>query len=157
MKKLSILFFILFHFFCFSQEKSTITEIKVIPESSDTEINEVPFAIVEDVPVFPGCEEVARNKKLECFQKKLNEHIVKNFNYPKEARNKKIQGRVAVLFLINNNGNIEIISTKAPEGCELLEAEAMRIISLLPKMEPGKFRGKAVSVKYQQPIIFQLN
>ena len=157
MKKLSILFFILFHFFCFSQEKSTITEIKVIQESSPTEISEVPFAIIEDAPVFPGCEEVAKNKKIACFQEKLNEHIVKNFNYPKEARKKKIQGRISVLFTINSEGNVEITSTKAPEGCELLEAEAMRIICLLPKMEPGKFRGKAVSVKYLQPIIFQLN
>jgi len=73
MKKLPILFFTLFHFFCFSQEKSTITEIKVITEHSEDKNLEVPFAIVEDVPVFPGCEEVARNKKNECFQEKLNE------------------------------------------------------------------------------------
>jgi protein TonB len=117
----------------------------------------IPFAVVEDVPVFPGCEEVARNKKLACFQEKMNEHIIKNQKYPKEARKKKIQGRVSVLFVINSEGNIEIISTKAPEGCELIETEAIRIISLLPKMEPGKFKGNAVSVKYLQPIIFQLN
>jgi TonB family protein len=117
----------------------------------------VPIAVVEDVPVFPGCEEEARNKKLACFQEKLSEHIVKNFNYPKEARKKKIQGRVSVLFVINSEGKVEITSTKAPEGCELLEEEAIRIISLLPKMEPGKFKGNAVSVKYLQPIIFNLN
>ncbi|MFN7044688.1 MAG: energy transducer TonB [Flavobacterium sp.] len=117
----------------------------------------VPFAVLEDVPIFPGCEEVVRNKKMDCFQEKLNEHIVKNFYYPKEARKKKNQGRVSVLFTINREGKVEIISTKAPEGCELLEAEAIRIISLLPKMEPGKIKGKAVSVKYVQPIIFHLN
>ena len=117
----------------------------------------VHFAVLEDVPIFPGCEEVVRNKKMDCFQEKLNEHIVKNFYYPKEARKKKIQGRVSVLFTINREGKVEIISTKAPEGCELLEAEAIRIISLLPKMEPGKIKGKAVSVKYVQPIIFNLN
>lgn len=94
---------------------------------------------------------------MDCFQEKLNEHIVKNFNYPKEARKKKIQGRVSVLLTINREGKVEITSTKAPEGCELLVAEAIRIISLLPKMEPGKIKGKAVSVKYVQPIIFNLN
>jgi len=156
MKKLPILFFTLFHFFCFSQEKSTITEIKVITEHSEDKNLEVPFAIVEDVPVFPGCEEVARNKKNECFQEKLNEHIIKNLKYPKQASKKNTQGRVSVLFVINSEGNIEGITTKAPAGCELLEEEAVRIMSLLPKMEPGKFRGKPVNVKYAQPIIFNL-
>lgn len=156
MKKISILFFTLFHFFCFSQEKSTITEIKVIPESSDTKISEVPFAIIEDVPVFPGCGELEIKERLACFHEKLKEHIIKTLNYPKQARKNNIQGRVSVLFVINSEGNIEGITTKAPAGCELLEEEAVRIISLLPKMEPGKFRGKPVNVKYAQPITFKL-
>ncbi len=156
MRTLTIVLFTLFHFFGFSQEKSTITEIKVIPESSDSEISEVPFAIIEDVPVFPGCGELDRKERLTCFQEKLNEHIIKNLKYPKQARKKNIQGKVFVLFVINSEGNIEGITTKAPTGCELLEDEAVRIMGLLPKMEPGKFRGKPVNVKYAQPINFNL-
>ena len=156
MRTLTIALFTLFHFFCFSQEKSTITEIKVIPQSSDIEISEVPFAIVEDVPIFPGCEELEMKERLACFQKKMNEHIVKNFNYPQQAQKQKIEGRVSVLFIINSKGYIEGITTKAPPGCELLEEEAIRIMTLLPKMEPGKFRGRPVNVKYAQPITFRL-
>jgi len=81
---------------------------------------------------------------------------MKNLKYPKQASKKNTQGRVSVLFVINSEGNIEGITTKAPAGCELLEEEAVRIMSLLPKMEPGKFRGKPVNVKYAQPIIFNL-
>jgi protein TonB len=148
-KMLFVLALILKANISWSQE-ITVTKEEVIKEEI------VPFPVLEDVPVFPGCEEEARNKKLTCFQEKLSEHISKNFNYPKEARKKKIQGRVSVIFVINAEGKIEIISTKVPEGCELLEAEAIRIISLLPKMEPGKFRGETVSTKYLQPIIFNL-
>ena len=60
------------------------------------------------------------------------------------------------MFIINKEGNIEGITTKAPSGCELLEKEATRIISLLPKMESGKFRGRPVKVKYAIPITFKL-
>ncbi|MBE9576090.1 energy transducer TonB [Flavobacterium proteolyticum] len=148
-KMLFVLALILYVNISWSQEITINTEKVNIEEV-------VPFPVLEDVPIFPGCEEEARNKKLACFQEKLSEHISKNFNYPTEARKKKIQGRVSVLFIINSDGNIEITSTKTPEGCELLEAEAIRIISLLPKMKPGKFRGEAVSTKYLQPIIFNL-
>lgn len=139
------------------QANITYSQDTVVIDDEIKKEESVPFAVIEEVPVFPGCGEVVRNKKMDCFQEKLNEHIVKNFNYPKEARKKKIKGRVSVLFTINREGKVEITSTKAPKGCELLEAEAIRIIRLLPKMEPGKIKGKAVSVKYAQPIIFNLN
>lgn len=116
----------------------------------------IPFALIEDVPIFPGCGELQIKERLECFQKKMTEHIVKNFNYPEQAVKQKIEGRVSLLFIISTDGKIEDIITKAPTGCELLEEEAKRIISLLPKMEPGKFRGKPVNVKYAQPITFKL-
>ena len=159
MRTLTIVLFTLFHFFGFSQEKSTITEIKVIPESSDSEISEVPFAIIEDVPVFPGCGELDRKERLTCFQEKLNEHIIKNLKYPKQARKKNIQGKVITMFVINKEGIIENIVARGPENCEdceILEKEAIRIMSKLPRMTPGKQKGKAVKVKYSQPLNFKL-
>lgn len=117
---------------------------------------EVPFAVIEDVPVFPGCEGVAKNKRLECFMEQMAKHIKKNQQYPERAMEDNIQGRVAVLFVIDKDGSITNVQAKGPKGGELLEKEALRVISKLPKFKPGMQRGKPVKVKYSQPITFKL-
>lgn len=117
---------------------------------------EVPFAVIEDVPVFPGCEGVAKNKRLECFMEQMAKHIKKNQQYPERAMEDNIQGRVAVLFVIDKDGSITNIQARGPKGGELLEKEALRVISKLPKFKPGMQRGKPVKVKYSQPITFKL-
>ena len=117
---------------------------------------EVPFAVIEDVPVFPGCEGVAQNKRLECFMEQMAKHIKKNQQYPERAMEDNIQGRVSVLFVIDKDGNITNVQARGPKGGELLEKEALRVISKLPKFKPGMQRGKPVKVKYSQPITFKL-
>ena len=117
---------------------------------------EVPFAVIEDVPVFPGCEGVAKNKRLECFMEQMAKHIKKNQQYPEKAMDENIQGRVSVLFVIDKDGNITNVQARGPKGGELLEKEALRVISKLPKFKPGMQRGKPVKVKYSQPITFKL-
>lgn len=117
---------------------------------------EVPFAVIEDVPVFPGCEGVAKNKRLECFMEQMAKHIKKNQQYPEKAMEENIQGRVSVLFVIDKDGNITNVQARGPKGGELLEKEALRVISKLPKFKPGMQRGKPVKVKYSQPITFKL-
>ena len=52
---------------------------------------EVPFAINEDIPMFPGCENVTKKKQRDCFQEKMNKHIRKNFTYPEIAQEMGIQ------------------------------------------------------------------
>ena len=69
---------------------------------------------------------------------------------------KKITGRVIVSFIINKEGEIKSITTKGPENGKILEEEARRIISLLPKMKPGTQRGEPVNVRYSIPINFSL-
>ncbi len=114
---------------------------------------EVPFAVIEKVPRFPGCK--GNNTELRaCFQQKMQEHLQKNFRYPNAAAELDIQGRVFVFFLIDKNGIVTKIKSRGPD--QLLEKEAERIISLLPKMEPGKQRNKAVGVPYSIPINFKL-
>ena len=117
---------------------------------------EVPFAVIEDVPVFPGCEGVAQNKRLECFMEQMAKHIKKNQQYPEKAMEENIQGRVSVLFVIDKDGSITNVQARGPKGGELLEKEALRVISKLPKFKPGMQRGKPVKVKYSQPITFKL-
>jgi len=114
---------------------------------------EVPFAVIEKVPRFPGC--TGSNAELKaCFQQKMQEHLLKNFRYPNTAAELNIQGRVFVFFLIDKNGIATKIKTRGPD--KLLETEAERIISILPKMDPGMQRGRPVGVPYSIPINFKL-
>lgn len=115
---------------------------------------EVPFAAIEDIPVFPGCEGMSKSKMKDCFQKKIQEHVKKNFSYPETALEMNIQGRVSVIFVIDSKGHTTKIRSRGPD--RILEKEAERIIGLLPKMTPGKQRGKPVKVSYAVPIFFKL-
>ena len=112
----------------------------------------IPFASVEEVPVFPGCESSADPRA--CFQESIQKHIRKYFRYPEEAQDQGIQGRVAILFTIDKEGNIVNIRKRGPSP--ILEQEAVRIIEKLPKMTPGKHRGEAVNVPFSIPITFRL-
>lgn len=114
---------------------------------------EVPFAVIENVPVFPGCEGLSRQGQIDCFQAKIQEHVNKNFKYPEKALDLEMQGKVFVLFVIDNTGRVSKIRSRGPD--KILETEAERIISLLPKMTPGKQRGRAVNMPYSIPIHFK--
>lgn len=156
MKKLFIFCFTLLFVTAFSQnETENIKEIIVTSNDSVNKNTEnIPFAIIEQIPLFPECEKTERSEQLSCFNNKISEHIVKHFRYPKYALNNNIQGRVLVQFIINKEGKVEKITTRGPHP--LLEEEAFRIISRLPKMKPGMQKGKPVKVKYAIPINFKL-
>jgi bla regulator protein BlaR1 len=115
---------------------------------------EVPFSVIEHVPVFPGCESLASNEeKKRCFTDKTTELINKNFN-KNIAKENGLTGRqrITVLFKIDAEGNIVGVQARAPH--ESLEAEAIRVINRLPKMQPGTQKGHKVIVPYSLPIIF---
>lgn len=131
-----------------------IVEVSDVAVEEVEEEVEVPFAAIEDVPIYPGCEGLSRAEMKDCFQKKVQAHVVKNFKYPEVAVDLGIQGRVSVLFVIDANGYTTRIRSRGPD--KSLEKEAERIISLLPQMTPGKQRGKAVKVSYAIPIFFKL-
>lgn len=130
-----------------------IVSVEDVEVEDVEEYIEVPFAVIEQVPKFPGCK--GNNTELRlCFQQKMQEHLQKHFRYPNAAAELNIQGRVFVFFLIDKNGKASKINSRGPD--QLLETEAERIISLLPKMEPGKQRNKPVNVPYSIPINFKL-
>ena len=132
-------------------QEEIIEEVEVLDEDLDID---VPFAIIEDVPLFPGCEGVPKSERRKCFQEKMDKHVIKNFRYPEIAQEMGIQGRVFVTFIIDKDGTITGIRTRGPD--KNLEKEAARIISKLPKMTPGKQRGRAVRVPFSYPISFRL-
>lgn len=133
------------------QDEIIIEDIEVEDEFEDID---VPFAVIEDVPIFPGCERVKKSERRDCFQEKMNKHIRKNFRYPEIAQEMGIQGRVYVNFIIAKDGKITNIRMRGPD--KNLENEAQRIISRLPSMIPGKQRGRPVRVPFSIPITFRL-
>ena len=128
-----------------------VEEVEIEEEIDDVD---VPLALIEDVPIFPGCENVSKAERRDCFQDQMNKHIRKNFRYPEIAQEMGIQGRVYVNFIISKDGSITNIRMRGPD--KNLEKEAERIISRLPNMTPGKQRGRAVRVPFSIPITFRL-
>jgi protein TonB len=134
-----------------SQEEEIVSVDDVIVDEMEEDVD-VPFAVIEDVPIFPGCEN--ESDKRACFNSMIQKHIGKNFRYPEIAQEMGVQGRVSVMFVIQKDGSIGNIRMRGPD--KNLEAEAARIIGKLPKMTPGKQRGRAVRVPFSIPINFKL-
>jgi protein TonB len=144
-----------------STETSQETIVDDVMDVDDVEVGEeeeeisVPFAIIENVPIYPGCESMKTNdQRKACFQEKIQSHIAKEFRYPESALELGINGRVFVVFEIDSKGIVTGIRTRGPD--KLLEKEAHRIIAALPRMTPGKQRGKSVKVPYSIPINFMI-
>jgi len=114
------------------------------------------FATVDRIPLFNECKSVKKNEVLSCFNQEMVKHIQKHFNYPNEAIVNKIQGNVWVRFIIDKNGNVSNIKTLGPQGGKILDQEAIRVVSKLPKFIPGIKDGNKTSVKYGFPISFSL-
>ena len=123
--------------------------------NDEVKSKEVPFAIIEYVPEYPGCEKGNNSEKRKCMSAKIREFVQLNFNTDL-AGNLGLYGRqrINVIFKIDKKGNVVGVRSRAPHP--RLEQEAIRIINMLPKMKPGRQRGKAVIVPYSLPITFQV-
>ena len=125
-------------------------------KEEEEEIEEVPFMIVEQIPIFPGCESL-RSKKAQrdCMSQKIQAHVKKEFN-TMISQELGITGlnRIFVTFRINEKGDVADIKTRAPN--KRLEEEAARVINLLPKMIPGRQRDRPVAVQYSLPILYEI-
>lgn len=139
-----------------TEQDAEIVEVEEVEVEEVEEDIEVPFAVIENVPVFPGCEKKkGNNAKKACMSQKVQKFVQKKFNTDL-ASDLGLSGRqrISVGFKVDKNGNITNIYARAPHPG--LEKEAKRVIGLLPKMQPGKQRGKAVTVPYGLPIVFQV-
>lgn len=126
------------------------------PIDEPEKIEKVPFTFVEDVPIFPGCEGLKNNdERKQCMSSEISKFINREFD---TGLGQKLgltgMNVVRVMFVVNRQGEVEQIQTRAthPE----LEKEAERVLKKLPKMEPGKQRGKPVPVSYSIPIRFKV-
>ena len=139
-----------------TDQEEEIVEVEEIEVEEVEEDIEVPFSVIENVPIFPGCEnKKGNNAKKQCMSDKISKFVNKKFNTDL-AGDLGLTGRqrINVIFKIDKTGNITGIQARAPHPG--LEKEAKRVIGLLPKMQPGKQRGKAVTVPYSLPILFQV-
>jgi protein TonB len=133
-------------------EEIEIEEIEIEEVAEDVE---VPFAVIENVPEYPGCERGSNAEKRKCMSDKIAKFVQRKFNTDL-AGDLGLSGRqrISVFFKIDKNGNVTGVRSRAPHP--RLEKEAARVINMLPKMKPGKQRGKAVIVPYSLPIVFQV-
>src|SRR5680860_907997 len=95
-------------------DEPIISVDEVVVEEEEEEIT-VPFAAIEDIPVFPGCEQGSDDEKRAYFQQKIQEHIGKNFKYPPTAVEMGVEGKVYVQFVIDTEGRITEIRTRGPD------------------------------------------
>lgn len=104
--------------------------------------NEV-FVVVENQPEYPGGSAA------------MMEFLAANIQYPAEAKDKGIQGRVITNFVIETDGSISDV--QIVRGVDpLLDKEAARVIGSMPKWKPGVQRGNEVRVRYTLPVVFRL-
>ena len=114
------------------------------------------YTKVEQMPLFPGCEEVADlTKRNACSTKKMLENIYSKIKYPKLARKNNTQGLVVVQFVVNRKGEIESPKIIRSLG-DGLDKEVIRVVMEMPQWTPGKQNGKKVSVFYNLPVKFEL-
>ena len=105
--------------------------------------NQQVFDVVEQMPEYPGGIQA------------LLDYLMENVKYPEDAEKQKIEGRVIAVFVVETDGsisNVEVVKPVFPS----LDAEAVRVLSGMPKWTPGRQSGKVVRVKYTVPINFQL-
>ena len=144
-------------------ESTETTEDEVIEEVEDVEvveeeeiIEDVPFSVIEDAPIFPGCEKYkSKKERKKCMSEKVQKHVNKKFN-TELASDLDLEGvqKIFVVFKIDRSGNITDVRSRAPHP--KLAKEAEKVIKSLPKMKPGKQRGKPVGVNYTLPIVFKV-
>ncbi len=128
-----------------------VPEVIKIPE-----VENVPYILVEQVPIYPGCENAKdNNERKKCMSDKINKLVQKKFN-SNIASDYGLSGiqRINVEFKIDKTGHVTDIKTRATHP--KLEEEAERVVNIIPDMEPGKQRDKPVGVIYSLPIVFKV-
>ena len=138
-----------------TDQEEEIIEVEEIEVEEVVEDVEVPFAVIENVPEYPGCERGSNADKRKCMSEKIAKFVQRKFNTDL-AGDLGLSGRqrISVIFKIDKNGNVTGVRSRAPHP--RLEKEAARVINMLPKMKPGRQRGKPVIVPYSLPITFQV-
>ncbi len=125
-------------------------------KSKNVAAGDIPFAVIEEVPVFPGCQTLVSNEqRKKCTSEKITKFVSENYDATLGKKH-GLEGinRVYVQFKINKEGIVEVVGARAPHLA--LKEEAERVVNLIPKMTPGKQKGEEVGVLYTLPITFKV-
>ncbi|MUP44659.1 energy transducer TonB [Gramella sp. BOM4] len=125
-------------------------------EKMEESIEEVPFVLIANVPIYPGCENLDDNdSRKNCMSSKIQELVKENFDTSLGAQ-LGLQGlnRVFVVFKIDYTGKVSNIQARGPH--KVLEEEAIRVVKMIPDMTPGSQRNRPVNVTYTLPINFEV-
>ncbi|MCL6295379.1 energy transducer TonB [Jejuia spongiicola] len=135
----------------------------VNPPIDDEEFNvevpdpvDVPFAMIEEVPIYPGCEKKKTNdERRKCMSEKITKLVQKKFNTG-IGDDLGLSGKqvIRTQFKIDKTGHVTDVKVRGPHS--KLEKEAQRVINKIPEMTPGKQRDKNVGVIYSLPIVFKV-
>lgn len=122
------------------------------PIASDiSNLDTIPYGIVEKKPIFKECENLTNNEQTICFKQQLDKHIATHLRYPIEFCG---QGRVLVSFCIGTDGFSKVLRVNSFGLPKVFEDEAKRIIESLPCLIPGQQNGKPVAVTFGYPVKF---
>ncbi len=118
------------------------------------------FKVVEEMPRFPGCEDLATtDERKACADRKMLQFIYDNILYPGIARENGIEGTVVIRFVVETDGSIQKAEVVRDIGGRCGE-EALRVVELMNNMPvkwtPGRQRGKPVRVWFNLPVKFIL-
>ena len=154
MKKIAIVFSLLIIAtamnFAQAQNQNNVSPSPGAPPVKHTEQKEYSmingervFMKADVMPSFPGGENA------------FSEYLKTNLKYPEQAKSSKVFGRVYVSFTIGRDGTVKNVTLLRGigSGCD---EEALRVINLMPKWNPGQKDGRAVAVQYNLPINFTL-
>ncbi|TXF90533.1 energy transducer TonB [Neolewinella aurantiaca] len=119
-----------------------------------------PPYVVEQMPVFPGCEDIDDyHAKKSCADKKLLEYVYGNIQYPSEAAEKGVEGVAVISFTVSAKGQVANAKLMRNPGAGTGE-EALRVVERMItddiRWEPGMQDGKAVTVQFNLPVKFRL-
>ncbi len=124
-----------------------------IPEDEEI-IENVPFTMIQNAPVFKGCEGLSKEENKVCFGKQMKRFVQRNFDADMANDLGLNAGRykIRTQFLIDEKGNVVDIKIRAPHA--RLEKETERLLKKLPKFTPGQQQNRFVKVRDPLPIAF---
>ncbi len=124
----------------------------IVEAPTTTKDDPQPFILIENPPIFPGCENLEREASKKCFTNGISKFVNKKFNTD-IVEGLSGKQKIWVQFVIDKTGTITDIQARSLH--KKLEKEAIRVVEKLPQMTPGMQRTTPVKVKYTLPIVFQ--
>lgn len=144
MKKIVLLASLLLTVTSFCQEKATKSEPELAPPPPKTEEVKI-YDIVDEPAQFPGGQE--------AFMKFLKDNI----SYPESALKNKKEGKCYIKFIVSETGIVSDVKVvRGVMDCPECDAEAVRVLKLMPNWEPGKMDRKPVRQSMMLPVLFRI-